>query len=59
VYYPIPLHSQKCFEDLGYQSQDCAESCKAASESLAIPIYPELTELQQEHVVHAITEFYT
>ena len=59
VYYPIPLHMQKCFDDLGYQSQHCAESCKAATETLAIPIYPELTEPQKQYVVQAITEFYT
>jgi len=58
VYYPIPLHMQRCFEDLGYQSQDCPESCRAATETLAIPIYPELTELQRQHVVHAIADFY-
>ena len=58
VYYPIPLHMQKCFASLGYQSQGCPESCLAAAETLAIPIYPELTELQKQHVVQAITEFY-
>ena len=58
VYYPIPLHMQECFASLGYQSQDCAESCRAATETLAIPIYPELTELQRQHVVQAISEFY-
>ena len=58
VYYPIPLHMQRCFEDLGYQSHDCAESCRAATETLAIPIYPELTELQRQHVVRIIAEFY-
>jgi len=58
VYYPIPLHMQKCFASLGYQSHDCPESCRAATETLAIPIYPELTEPQKQHVVHTITEFF-
>ena len=58
VYYPIPLRIQRCREDLGYQSQDCPESFRAAAETLAIPIFPELTELPRQHVVRTIAEFY-
>ncbi len=58
VYYPIALHMQKCFADLGYQPHDCAESASAASETLAIPIYPELSSEQIDRVVDCIVEFY-
>lgn len=58
VYYPVPLHTQQCFAYLGYQESDCAESSKAACETVAIPIYPELTDAQQQHVVDTIAAFY-
>lgn len=58
VYYPLPLHLQKCFSDLGYKEGDFPESEKAASEVLALPIYPELTANQQEFLVTCIKKFY-
>ncbi len=58
VYYPIPLHLQKCFEYLGYEKGDLPESEKAAEETLALPIYPELSQGQQEYVVTQIKNFY-
>lgn len=58
VYYPIPLHLQKCFEYLGYGKGDLPESEKAAEETLAIPIYPELSPEQQEYVVDQVKNFY-
>jgi len=58
VYYPLPLHLQKCFSDLGYQKGAFPESEKASNEVLAIPVYPELTQNMQDYVVSSIIEFY-
>jgi dTDP-4-amino-4,6-dideoxygalactose transaminase len=59
VYYPLPLHLQKCFAYLGYKAGDLPESERAAKEVLAIPIFPELREDEQQRVVATIAEFYT
>ncbi len=58
IYYPISLHEQKCFEYLGCPADECPESVKAARESLAIPIYPELSDAQKQYVVDRISAFY-
>jgi dTDP-4-amino-4,6-dideoxygalactose transaminase len=58
VYYPLPLHLQECFAHLGHKPGDLPESEKAAAETLALPIYPELSDAQAECVVDSIRAFY-
>ena len=58
VYYPVPLHQQPCFAEFGSNQESHPVSEQASKEVLALPIYPELTEEQQQAVVDKITEFY-
>ncbi len=57
VYYPVPLHLQKCFAHLGYKNGDMPHSEAAALETLALPIYPELSEEQIRYVAQTVREF--
>ena len=57
IYYPVPLHRQECFASLGYSEGTLPQSEAAARTALALPMYPELTEEQQAHVVKPIAEY--
>ena len=57
IYYPLSLHQQECFAELGHKAGDFPESEKAAGDSLALPIYPELTDEQICHVAGKVKEF--
>ncbi|MBU0711048.1 DegT/DnrJ/EryC1/StrS family aminotransferase [bacterium] len=58
VYYPVPFHQQECFQYLGYKTGDFPHSEFAAEHTIALPIYPELTDMMQQYVIEKIQEFY-
>ncbi len=58
IYYPLPLHLQECYRDLGHRDGDFPESERAARESVALPIYPELSPAQVDYVIGKIAEFH-
>ncbi len=58
VYYPLSLHQQRCFSFLGYKPEDCPVSEMLSRETLALPVFPELTAEEQVRIADAIAEFY-
>lgn len=58
IYYPLPLHLQKCYEDLGYKKGDFPEAEKASEEVLSLPMWPEMTDDEVYYVIDTIKEFY-
>jgi dTDP-4-amino-4,6-dideoxygalactose transaminase len=57
VYYPVPMHLQQCFADLGHRKGDFPHSEEAAQATLALPVYPELSEAQKDNVADALAAF--
>jgi dTDP-4-amino-4,6-dideoxygalactose transaminase len=58
IYYPLSLHEQVCFADLGYRKGQFPESERACRENLSIPVHPELSEADREHVAASVRSFY-
>lgn len=59
IYYPLPMHLQNCFSHLGYKRGDFPVSEQLASDSLALPVYPELTESDLDYVCESLRDFYS
>jgi dTDP-4-amino-4,6-dideoxygalactose transaminase len=59
IYYPLPLHLQPAFQYLGYHAGQLPQSEAASREVLSLPVYPELTDANQERVVRTIVDFYS
>lgn len=57
VYYPVPLHIQECFSDLGYDAEDCPNAVCASRTAISLPIFPELADEQVKEVVRKISQF--
>ncbi len=57
VFYPVPLHLQKCFKYLGYRAGDFPEAERAAKQTFTLPIYPELTGGEKDYIIQSVKEF--
>jgi dTDP-4-amino-4,6-dideoxygalactose transaminase len=57
IYYPVPMHVQQCFASLGHKKGEFPEAERAADTTLAIPVFPELTEAEQDYVIQALLDF--
>ena len=58
VYYPVPLHLQACFRGYGYEAGCLPDTERAAEEVLSLPVFPQMTEQEQDAVVEQISRFY-
>ena len=59
VYYPVPQHLQECLADLGHKEGDMPETEMAAKETLALPVFPEITEEEQDYVIESVKDFFS
>ncbi|MCX5768713.1 MAG: DegT/DnrJ/EryC1/StrS family aminotransferase [Candidatus Hydrogenedentes bacterium] len=57
VFYPVPLHRQECFRYLGYSENACPNAAQASKQVLALPIFPEISQQQQDDVIAALADF--
>jgi dTDP-4-amino-4,6-dideoxygalactose transaminase len=57
IFYPLPLHLQKCFKYLGYKTGDFPVAEKAARQALALPVHPDLTNEEKDYIIQSVKEF--